>query len=197
MVTTGKAVAAALAVAAGVAAFLATPQSGGRGRGGGRAALSQWLELSPERDEAVRKADPDFEQDSELLTANLAAEREKLAALLGEPASTDQQVLDRVERVIAAHNSLERRVAKHVLAIRAHLTAEQQQRLMGLCASGVRRAAGRPWRRGRGGGQGQTGMGQGGGHGEGGRGQGGRGEGGRGEGGRGGGGWGGGGRGQP
>ena len=163
MISTAKAVAAVLAVAAGVAAFLATPAPGRQDGRGRQAALSRWLDLSAERAEDVRKADPDFQQESGLLTANLAAEREKLAALIEDPASSDKQVLEHVERVIAAHDALERRVARHVLAIRPHLTADQQKRLMGLCASGVREA-GRPWRRGRGQGGGQ-GLGQGGGQG--------------------------------
>lgn len=198
MISTGKAVAVALAVAAGVTAFLATPSGRGRGRRGHHAALSRWLALSPERAQAVREADPDFEQDVDLLTANLQGEREKLADLLDDPTSPNEQVMERVERVILAHNALERRVASHVLVIRPHLTAEQQKQLMGLCASGVRRAAGRP-RHGRSG----DGGGRGGGPGgrwrddEGNGGRGGQGQGGRGQGGRGGGGRGGGGRGQP
>lgn len=159
MVQTGKLVAVGVALAAGIVAFLATPKGDGRqgGQGqGGRGPVAEWLQLEPARAEAVQKADPGFDTESQGLTTGLNAEREKLAALLDDPKSADPQVLDQVERVIAAHNALERRVAKHVLAIRPHLTAEQQKRLMGQCASGVRRAAGRPWRRGRGdGGQGR------------------------------------------
>ena len=156
MISAAKAVAAVLAVAAGVAAFLATSAPGRQGGRGRQAALSRWLDLSAERAEAVRKADPDFQQESDLLTANLAAEREKLAALIEDPASSDKQILEHVERVIAAHDALERRVARHLLAIRPHLTAGQQKRLMGLCANGVREA-GRQWRRGRRQGRGQGG----------------------------------------
>ena len=188
MISCGKLIVAAVAVAAGVGAFLATPKlAGDRGQG---QPLARWLGLSAEQAEAVKKADPVFEGDADRQTAALGAEREKLAALLDDPKSADDQVMKQVERVIDAHNTLERRVAKHVLAIRSSLTADQQKQLMGLCASGVRRAAGRQWRRGRGlgdgsgRGRGGQGAGQGGGAGGGsGLGRGGRGRGTRGRGG--------------
>ena len=190
MISCGKLIVAVVAVAAGVGAFLATPKlAGDRGQG---QPLARWLGLSAEQAEAVKKADPVFEGDADRQTAALGAEREKLAALLDDPKSADDQVMKQVERVIDAHNTLERRVAKHVLAIRSSLTADQQKQLMGLCASGVRRAAGRQWRRGRGQEGDLPGRGRGGprddaGRGRGGAGQGGRGRGGQGGGGRGGG----------
>jgi hypothetical protein len=180
VISCGKLTVAALAVGAAIGAFLATPRLGGDGGQG--PPLARWLGLSAEQTQAVEKADPSFEDDADRLTTALRAEREKLAALLDDPKSADDRVMEQVERVIDAHNGLERRVATHVLAIRPSLTVGQQKRLMGLCASGVRRAAGRQWQRGRGLGRG-TGRGRGGpgsgvGPGRGGRGRGGRGRGG-------------------
>ena len=181
MIQAGKLLVVGVALAAGIAAFLATPKRDGLQGQGGRGPVAEWLQLEPERAEAVEKADPGFGAESKGLTGELTAEREKLAALLDDPKSADPQVLGQVERVIAAHNALERRVAKHVLAIRPHLEPAQQKQLLGLCAQGVRRAAGRYWRGGRGGEEDARGRGrggQGGGPRGGGRGQGGGGQGG-------------------
>jgi hypothetical protein len=111
-------------------------------------ALVGWLALSSNQTQVIKQADPQFPVDSEKLSTDLQAERLKLAALLDEPQTPNQAILSQVERVIATHDALERRVAGYVLAIRPHLTADQQKRLLGLCAEGVRQAHG--WRGGRG-----------------------------------------------
>lgn len=172
----GRAIAATACALAALAAFVATVGSGehpgegrgngrgrgeGRGRGKGRGPVSRWLDLTAEQAAAVTAADPTFDEESRRLRDALAAAREKLAALLEQPSTPDEGLSQQIERVIGAHNTLERRVARHVLAIRKHLTAGQQKQLLGLCAAGVRRAAGRGWRRGRGGAAG-PGLGRGG-----------------------------------
>ena len=135
---------AVLVLAAGAGSFFATLASGRQGGAGAatasRPALHQWLDLPADRAKAVQAADPTFEADLNGLTVALQAEREKLAVLLEDPASADETVLAQVEKAIAAQGALERRVAKHVLAIRGELTAEQRKRLLGMTASGVRRA---------------------------------------------------------
>jgi len=148
---------AALALGAGVGSFLATravqpavaepqqeseaadAQAPGRGR-----SLARWLELSRERQQAVEQADPDFPAQSAELLQTLGNERAKLAALLENLDTPDESILEQVERVIEAHDKLERRIARHVLAIRPHLTLAQQRELMSVCAGCVRQAIG--WR---------------------------------------------------
>jgi len=157
MTRRGMMVVAALALGAGAGSFLATRavqpavagpqknaepadvQAPGRGR-----SLARWLELSPERQQAVDRADPGFPAESSELLQTLADERTKLAALLEDVDTPDEPILEQVERVIETHDKLERRIARHVLAIRPHLTPAQQHELMSVCAGCVRQAVG--WR---------------------------------------------------
>ena len=128
--------------------------------------LEHYLGLSAERAQLVQKADPAFSVEAERLSATLDTARDGLARLLETPSATDREILDQVEQVITAQDALERRVARHVLAIRPHLTPDQQKRLMGLCAHGVRQGGGSRWRGGRGERDaGGLGPGRGGGHG--------------------------------
>ncbi len=151
-----------MSVAAGVGSFLATvaarPSSGPATQPAPAAPssspLGDWLALPSERAQAVETADPGFADASRALSETLAAERERLAAVVEDASSTDAQIREQVERVIAAHSALERRVTEHILALRPHLTAAEQKRLLGLCAQGVRSAARWRWRGGRGAGVG-------------------------------------------
>lgn len=103
-------------------------------------ALSACLGLSASEARTMAEADPDFSRQAGTLRSEMARQRRALAELLEDPASSDEALTQQVERVIAAHDALERRVAGHVLAIRKHLTPDQAKRLMGLVAEGVRRA---------------------------------------------------------
>lgn len=111
--------------------------------------LGGWLRLPPGQVGALRDVDPEFPADRDELEATLAAERETLAALFEQPDADDGAVLDQVERVVAAHAALERRVARYLLAVRPHLTDPQRARLFERAASGVREAGGWRWRGGR------------------------------------------------
>jgi len=142
-----------LAVLAGASSFLlgrqtAAPQSEPAVPGGlpegqpccKHAALCNWLKLSEQQRTSVRATDPTFVDDAGRLRQEVEADRMALAALLETPGSTDRQIMDQIERAIVSHDALERRVAKHMLAIRPILTPEQAKQLMGLAASGVRNA---------------------------------------------------------
>jgi len=137
-----------LAAAVGLGSFFATLGQQRTTQGSMAAPLQRWLGLSEERARLVREADATFPDEAAELSEKLDAARHRLAELLEDPGASDDQIMVQVERVITAHDALERRVARHVLAIRPHLSAEQQKRLMGLCAHGVRRCCGRPWRSG-------------------------------------------------
>jgi hypothetical protein len=112
------------------------------------ASVADWLGLTPQQAAEVREIEAGFAADRVPLEATLAAERERLAAALENPASTNDEILQQVEKVIAAHNALERRVAAHLIAMRPHLAVEQQRRLFERFASGVRESGGRGWRHG-------------------------------------------------
>jgi len=144
----------ALACAAG--SYLATyalQQQGHPAWTGGPAtaaaqSVTNWLGLTAQQADGVREIEASFAADRAPLEAKLAAERERLATMLEDPATGSEAILQQVENVIAAHDALERRVATHLVAMRPHLTAAQQKRLFDRFASGVREGAGWRWRNG-------------------------------------------------
>lgn len=127
-------------------------------------ALLNWLGASRSQRDALRTQDAGFAAELRRLKADLAARRAEFVAALETADVSNEEIMARLEAVLAANNELERRVARYVLSVRKHLTPEQQRRLLGLCAEGARR--GRQWRGGRGGGLGHPGLH----HGQGGRG---------------------------
>lgn len=125
-------------------------------------ALLEWLRVPVEQREAIRSHDASFAGDLKRLREELATCRSELAAALERSEATDEQIRARSEAAIAAGVALERRVTEHLLAIRDHLTPEQQKRLFGLCAEGVRQGRGWQWRHGESGAKGRgMGMGRG------------------------------------
>ncbi len=104
----------------------------GRGRmfGGG---LAQSLRLTDEQVRIGQEQDPQFETDSASLRDALLAERAKLLAIFENPATTNDDLLEQLDKLILTHSQIERRVARHVLVLRPHLTADQQKWLIGLC----------------------------------------------------------------
>ena len=139
----GRIIVLTLAVLAGLGTFLVTRAQTGRpaAPSAERPPLDQWLGLSAGQAESVSQADPDFSAQADALAARLQTERQVLAGMLDDVATSDEALMAQIERVIAAHDDLERRVARHLLAIRSHLSPDQQKRLLGLCADGVRQAA--------------------------------------------------------
>jgi Spy/CpxP family protein refolding chaperone len=125
--------------------------------------LLDWLQATPAQRAELRRHDPAFADELPRLRAELAARRHSLATVLEDPGTPDEEIMARVEAVLEARNTLERRVARYLLAVREHLTPDQQQRLFSLCAESVRRGPGWRWRQdrpetGRGPGAGPGGM---------------------------------------
>ena len=145
-----------IAIACAAGSYLATyalQQQGSTNSAGGSAtavaqSVAGWLELTPQQAASVRDIEASFATDRAPLEAKLAAAREQLAELLENPATTNEEILQQVENVIAAHDVLERRVAAHLVAMRPHLTADQQKRLFERFASSVREGGGWRWRHG-------------------------------------------------
>lgn len=158
----------AAALASGFASFLYARNPGTGTPDPVRPPMAHLLELSDEQERAVTDADPSFLDDATELAATLDSEQEKLAALLDNPDSGREETLAQVETMMSAHNSLERRVAGHILAVREHLPPEQRKKLMGLMAGKVRTTQTRMrrcrwgWPRGDGGGRGPSSQGNGG-----------------------------------
>ncbi len=109
---------------------------GGAGYGRGRrlaAGLAQSLRLTDQQATIAQQQDPDFTADSMRLRDALLSERTKLLAAFEDSQTANDELLALIEKLISAHSQIERRIAKHVLVLRPHLTADQQKWLIGLC----------------------------------------------------------------
>jgi hypothetical protein len=95
--------------------------------------LAQYLRLTDEQIRLAQQIDPAFESDSESLRDTLLSERATLLAAFENPTATNSDLLMQLDKLIVAHSQIERRVARHVVVLRPHLTAEQQKWLIGLC----------------------------------------------------------------
>jgi len=135
-------------------------RSAGRGRGRGRrqgngygqrqrtrGRLAYRLRLTEEQIKAIQEKDPQFEADSIQLAEALIAEGAKLLSLFENRHSSDEQLLQQIDRLVACHSRTERRIAEHVLVLRAYLDIEQQKWLIGLCCRRKGQVSGRPVRR--------------------------------------------------
>lgn len=146
-----------LSAAAGVGAYRwaasqdSTTTASGPAADAATEALAAWLGLTSEQRAQVARDDPRFAADLSQLRVELQARRDALATKLEAAQASDAEIESVVEARIAAQNALERRVTKYLLAVRPHLSAEQQRKLFGLCAEEVRQAGGRRWRGGAGG----------------------------------------------
>ena len=100
--------------------------------------MSHLLTLSAQQEQAINEADPSFHTDAARLASDLDAVQENLACLLEDPATDRQEAMATVEKMMLAHNALERRVAEHVLEVREHLEPQQRKSLMGLMSERVR-----------------------------------------------------------
>ena len=119
--------------------------------------LAEWLTLTIEQRERIGQLDPRYREVAAELAEVLHQDRQALAELLESDEATDMQILEQVERVIDAHNALERRVAEHLVTMRHALEPEQRQRLGRHAADEVRRGMGQRWRDGQGQGLGRGG----------------------------------------
>jgi len=108
-----------------------------------RVCMRNWLTFADEQDKAIQQSDPDFDTEAAELSLAFIAERQQLARLLDAPASTDEQITAQVERIIEANHALIKRVVAHILAVREHLSSQQQQQLMRLCSNIMRGRTGK------------------------------------------------------
>jgi len=112
-----------------------------RGRAGSDSGLVRSLQLTDEQVAWIGQQDPNFEPDCSVLKDRLNGVHTQLVASL-EDAQIDREVLlKRIDDLVQAHADLEKRVARHVVLLRPHLSAEQRERLAGLCggAGGLQR----------------------------------------------------------
>jgi len=113
-----------------------TGRGAGPGRGmrrGIRNRLANHLRLDERQISLLHEEDADFEAETTDLRNVLLTERARLLSMFEDPESGDDQLLEQIEKLVAAHSGIERRVVKHVLVLRPYLTVEQQKWLIGLC----------------------------------------------------------------
>jgi Spy/CpxP family protein refolding chaperone len=132
-----------LACIAGVVSFYITRGLNTKTKYSNHGSMRKWLAFTDEQDDAIRQSDPDFNTEAAELSLAFIAERQQLARILDAPASSDMQVTAQVERVIEANHALIKRVVAHILAVREHLSPQQQQQLMRLCSNIIRGRAGK------------------------------------------------------
>jgi Spy/CpxP family protein refolding chaperone len=126
----------------------ARPSSSAESTPAAGSGVTDWLRLTPQQADDLRDIEAGFAADRAPLEAKVAAEREQLATMLEDPTTPNDKILEQVDNVIAAQNALERRVADLLVAMRPHLTSQQQKRLFERFATGVREGCGRHWRHG-------------------------------------------------
>ncbi len=108
-----------------------------------------------------------FNKEADGLIEDLLRNQNSLALAIEDPCTPDESILAEIEKAIASHEQLLRRVGEHVAMLRLKLPTEQRERLMGLCADVVRgplsqgRGRGYGFGGGRGMGRGQRGWGRG------------------------------------
>ncbi len=119
----------------------------GRGRGGAggrlgmrraiRQRLANSLELNERQVRLLNRENTDFATETAELRDNLLDERARLLSMFEDSDTSGDQLLRQIERLLAAHSAIERRVVRHVLVLRPYLTGEQQKWLIGLCRRNI------------------------------------------------------------
>lgn len=132
-----------LACVAGVGSFYITRSVEADNVYSARVCMRNWLAFTDEQDKAIRQSDLDFDTEAAELSLAFISERQQLARLLDAPGNTNEQITAQVERVIKANHVLIRRAVTYILAIRKHLSPQQQQSLMHLCSNIIQGRAGK------------------------------------------------------
>jgi hypothetical protein len=150
-------------VACGVVSFVGTRLAATDSPKNERDGASWLAQAAP----PVIELEEKFNKEADALIEDLLQKQDGLALAIEDPCTPDESILAQVEKNIASHEHLLRRVGEHVSMLRSKLPAEQRERLMGLCADVVRgpigqgRGRGYGYGGGRGMGRGQRGWGRG------------------------------------
>jgi Spy/CpxP family protein refolding chaperone len=99
--------------------------------------MRQWLGLTDEQADAVRRADPDFMQEVLLLKLQASRQRRALAEAFRDDTKAETEILALVDAVTETQAALQRRVVEHMLRVREHLTPEQRRRMFHMAAEGL------------------------------------------------------------
>jgi hypothetical protein len=107
------------------------------GRGGDTPGLARRLQLTQEQDTWIQQQDPNFAEQSAALRERLYEVHADLVASLERTEMTGQELAAKIEAVIEAHETLEKRVAQHIVLLRPQLSPEQRDRLCDECRGGA------------------------------------------------------------
>ena len=100
------------------------------------------LSLPREQWETIQNHDVAFEADLATLRAEARTRRQDLCAALESKDISDSNIRAKAAALRDAENRVQERVLDHLLAIRQHLTPDQQRRLLDMCAQGMRQGGG-------------------------------------------------------
>jgi hypothetical protein len=100
-----------------------------------RGSSQPWLsDASPVAVELEKR----FTEELDGLRSTLVERQKSLAAVLEDPCTPNEVVLEHTENVITAHEHMIRRVGEHLIELRGELPADNRDYLMGLCAETAR-----------------------------------------------------------
>lgn len=104
--------------------------------------VPEQLSLPREQWEAIQSHDATFGADLATLRGEARARRQDLCAALESSDISDGDIRAKAASLRDAENRVQERVLDHLLAIRQHLTPDQQRRLLNMCAQGMRQGRG-------------------------------------------------------
>lgn len=142
----------ALVIVVTIATFAVTRHLGTQDPSGG--CTSEWLCLSENQCQGIRRQDPGFREEAQGLFQSLQTQQQLLIEQIRDSNSPDESIRCQAELVVAAHHDLMRRVVQHLLVVRHFADPQQCLQLNGLCAhalSGQRPGGGHAQRQHRGG----------------------------------------------
>ncbi|MBN1359752.1 MAG: hypothetical protein JW993_04130 [Sedimentisphaerales bacterium] len=97
-------------------------------------ASTGWLQRAPA---PVREAESRFQQEVQGLTETVISHKSTLAAMLVDPCSLDEEILDQVQRVIESNMHLMYAVGTRLVELRNSLPPDQSRRLMASCVDSL------------------------------------------------------------
>jgi len=105
-----------------------------------RGNVARWLSLTTQQQQAIRQADPTYEDDIAALKARLGIQRKAMADLLMDSAAREAEIQSRGDEIAKIEEAMKHRVMRHLLEMRSCLSPDQVRRLMSLAADEVLQA---------------------------------------------------------
>jgi hypothetical protein len=117
-----------LVIIAGVGAYTVR-RNPGSGQGQSLDCTRDWLCLSGSQCDKIRRDDPNYQDETELMTQALESQQQGLVELIANPDTSVDVIRTKAQGVMDAHHALMRRVVDHLLTVRRHADAQQCMRL--------------------------------------------------------------------